>query len=52
MTGNFRLGIPRPSKWSLSAVSGAWIVADIAVVELSEHRYDFWHDRAVFHFLV
>jgi ubiquinone/menaquinone biosynthesis C-methylase UbiE len=34
------------------AASVAWIVADIALVELSEHRYDFWHDRAVFHFLV
>ena len=29
----------------------SWIVADITVVELQEHRYDFWHDRAVFHFL-
>jgi SAM-dependent methyltransferase len=29
-----------------------WIVGDITRVELPEHRYDFWHDRAVFHFLV
>ena len=28
-----------------------WIVADITQVELPEHHYDFWHDRAVFHFL-
>jgi len=29
-----------------------WIVGDITRVDLPEHRYDFWHDRAVFHFLV
>lgn len=28
-----------------------WICADIASAELSEHVYDVWHDRAVFHFL-
>jgi SAM-dependent methyltransferase len=28
-----------------------WIEADITRVELPEHHYDFWHDRAVFHFL-
>ena len=28
-----------------------WIVGDITLVELAEHRYAFWHDRAVFHFL-
>ena len=28
-----------------------WIVGDITRVELPKHRYDFWHDRAVFHFL-
>ncbi len=28
-----------------------WIVGDITQVELPEHAYDFWHDRAVFHFL-
>lgn len=27
-----------------------WIVADASVLELNE-QYDFWHDRAVFHFL-
>lgn len=27
-----------------------WIVGDASVLEL-EHEYDFWHDRAVFHFL-
>lgn len=29
-----------------------WIVGDITSVELPKNRYDFWHDRAVFHFLV
>lgn len=29
-----------------------WIAADITTVELPEHRYDVWHDRAAFHFLV
>jgi SAM-dependent methyltransferase len=28
-----------------------WIEADITQVELPAHHYDFWHDRAVFHFL-
>ena len=28
-----------------------WIVGDVTRVELAEHAYDFWHDRAVFHFL-
>ncbi|MDR5743517.1 class I SAM-dependent methyltransferase, partial [Caballeronia sp. LZ029] len=28
-----------------------WLDSDITVVELPEHRYDVWHDRAVFHFL-
>ncbi|MBI1424782.1 MAG: methyltransferase domain-containing protein [Gammaproteobacteria bacterium] len=28
-----------------------WIEADITQVELPTHRYDVWHDRAVFHFL-
>ena len=28
-----------------------WILGDITRVELQKHRYDFWHDRAVFHFL-
>jgi len=34
------------------AASVAWIVADVTLVEFPEHRYDFWHDRAVFHFLI
>src|SRR5207244_1605235 len=29
-----------------------WLVADILKIELPEQRYDFWHDRAVFHFLI
>jgi SAM-dependent methyltransferase len=28
-----------------------WLVGDVTRVDLPEHRYDFWHDRAVFHFL-
>lgn len=28
-----------------------WLEGDITTVELPEHAYDVWHDRAVFHFL-
>lgn len=28
-----------------------WLAGDITEAELPEHRYDVWHDRAVFHFL-
>lgn len=28
-----------------------WLVADILATDLPRDRYDFWHDRAVFHFL-
>lgn len=28
-----------------------WVEADITQVDLPVHRYDIWHDRAVFHFL-
>lgn len=34
------------------AAGVTWIVGDITAVELPKNRYDFWHDRAVFHFLV
>jgi SAM-dependent methyltransferase len=34
------------------ATSITWIEADITLVNLPEHWYDFWHDRAVFHFLL
>ncbi len=30
----------------------AWLVGDATSVDLQTARYDFWHDRAVFHFLV
>jgi SAM-dependent methyltransferase len=30
----------------------SWLVGDVTRTELPEHRWDFWHDRAVFHFLV
>ena len=29
----------------------SWLVGDITELELPEHHFDFWHDRAVFHFL-
>jgi SAM-dependent methyltransferase len=28
-----------------------WICADVTQADLRENTYDFWHDRAVFHFL-
>lgn len=28
-----------------------WVCADVTHADLPEHAYDFWHDRAVFHFL-
>lgn len=33
------------------AVSVSWRVGDVTSVQLPEHSYDVWHDRAVFHFL-
>ncbi|MEQ6328243.1 class I SAM-dependent methyltransferase [Pseudomonas sp. B11D7D] len=33
------------------AVEVSWLEADITTVQLPEHAYDVWHDRAVFHFL-
>ena len=29
-----------------------WLVADITQADLAQGRYDVWHDRAVFHFLL
>jgi SAM-dependent methyltransferase len=29
----------------------AWVVGDVTEIALPEHRFDLWHDRAVFHFL-
>lgn len=29
-----------------------WISADITSVDMPEHSYELWHDRAVFHFLM
>ena len=29
----------------------SWLTADITRIELPLHEFDFWHDRAVFHFL-
>jgi SAM-dependent methyltransferase len=28
-----------------------WLVGDVRTVPLDQHRFDVWHDRAVFHFL-
>ena len=28
-----------------------WLEGDITTIDLPEHRYELWHDRAVFHFL-
>jgi ubiquinone/menaquinone biosynthesis C-methylase UbiE len=28
-----------------------WLVGDVMEIALPDHHYDFWHDRAVFHFL-
>jgi len=28
-----------------------WLVGDITTIPLEHHRYDVWHDRALFHFL-
>ncbi len=39
-----RLGTP--------ADNVSWVTADITRVDLPEHFYSFWHDRAVFHFLL
>jgi len=41
------------AKSRLESRAGAvhWILGDITEIKLPEHRYDFWHDRAVFHFL-
>ena len=33
------------------AAEVTWIVGDVMQIGLPEQRYDFWHDRAVFHFL-
>jgi ubiquinone/menaquinone biosynthesis C-methylase UbiE len=37
----------------LGDIAGAvhWLEADITQVEFPKHRFDLWHDRAVFHFL-
>ena len=41
------------TKQRLGSIAGqvTWVESDITVVDLPEHRYDVWHDRAVFHFL-
>jgi SAM-dependent methyltransferase len=28
-----------------------WLVGDVRTIDLEQHRFDVWHDRAVFHFL-
>lgn len=39
------------ARLGIKAAQATWIAADILRADLPEHRYDFWHDRAVFHFL-
>ncbi len=41
------------SKACLADAAGniRWIAGDILKIELDEHAFDIWHDRAVFHFL-
>jgi SAM-dependent methyltransferase len=34
-----------------AGASVRWVVADVTRAELPRHAFDFWHDRAVFHFL-
>lgn len=33
------------------AATVRWLVADVTRADFAAHAYDFWHDRAVFHFL-
>ncbi|EKU80628.1 class I SAM-dependent methyltransferase [Massilia timonae] len=44
----------RVARARLGAQAGRaqWLVGDITKAELPERRYDVWHDRAVFHFLL
>ncbi|MDY0962047.1 class I SAM-dependent methyltransferase [Massilia sp. CFBP9026] len=44
----------RVARERLGAQAGQaqWLVGDITRAELPERRYDVWHDRAVFHFLL
>lgn len=39
------------ARLGLEAARVTWIVGDATRLELPEQRYEFWHDRAVFHFL-
>lgn len=41
------------TKRRLGAIANqiTWVESDISLVDLPEHHYDVWHDRAVFHFL-
>lgn len=41
------------AKERLGARAGAvtWLTGDVTSMTLPERRFDFWHDRAVFHFL-
>jgi ubiquinone/menaquinone biosynthesis C-methylase UbiE len=33
------------------ASSARWLIGDVTRMQLPEHAYDVWHDRAVFHFM-
>jgi SAM-dependent methyltransferase len=44
------LGVARRRLGAL-ANAVAWLEADVTAVVLPHHKFDVWHDRAVFHFL-
>jgi ubiquinone/menaquinone biosynthesis C-methylase UbiE len=44
------LAVPQ-ARLGARAIAVNWIVADILHAELPEAGFDFWHDRAAFHFL-
>jgi len=39
------------ARLGVRSASVTWIEGDITNIELPEHAYDIWHDRAVYHFL-
>ena len=42
---------PARERLGARAASVSWLNGDVTRVEVPEHEFDFWHDRAVFHFL-
>lgn len=43
----------RAARQRLGALAGSvdWLESDVTKADLPHHRYEVWHDRAVFHFL-